>query len=114
MLDTNNPESKLAKLALNIFCYRIAKSIASFSASLSQLDGLIFTGGIGENSSWVREQIINQLSLLNFQICDKSNQVARFGANGNITTKSSRPCWVISTNEELVIAQQSTQLLSAN
>lgn len=114
MLDTNNPESKLAKLALNVFCYRIAKSIASFSASLSQLDGLIFTGGIGENSSWVREQIINQLSLLNFQICDKSNQAARFGANGNITTKSSRPCWVISTNEELVIAQQSAQLLSAN
>lgn len=111
MLDESNSDSEQAKLALTVFCYRIAKSIAAFSASLSQLDGLIFTGGIGENSSWVRQQILNQLSLLNFQVCDEANQAARFGASGNIATKLSRPCWVIATNEELVIAQQSAQLL---
>jgi len=111
MFDKDHPQSSQAKLALTVFCYRIAKSIASFTASLTSLDGLIFTGGIGENSSWVRQEIVNQLSLLNFHLCEKSNQSTRFGADGNIATKSSRPCWVIATNEELVIAQQSAQLL---
>ena len=54
MLDKSHPQSAQARLALTVFCYRIAKSIASFSASISKLDGLIFTGGIGENSAWVR------------------------------------------------------------
>jgi len=111
MLDENHAQSEQAKLALTVFCYRIAKSIASFSASLTKLDGLIFTGGIGENSSWVRKQILKQLSLLNFYVCEETNQATRFGASGNIGTESSRPCWVIATNEELVIAQQSAQLL---
>lgn len=112
MLDTNHPKSSQAKLALTVFCYRIAKSIASYSASLTELDGLIFTGGIGENSSWVREQILNQLSLLNFTVDSHKNEATRFGAYGNIATETSRGCWVIPTNEELVIAMQSAQLLS--
>ena len=112
MLDTNHPKSAQAKLALTVFCYRIAKSIASYSASLTQLDGLIFTGGIGENSSWVRAQIINQLTLLNFQLNSDANEATRFGASGNIAADNSRACWVIPTNEELVIAKQSAQLLN--
>ena len=104
-------QSAQAKLALTVFCYRIAKSIASFSASLTTLDGLIFTGGIGENSSWIRQQILSQLSLLNFHVCKEKNQATCFGASGNIATNKSRPCWVIATNEEFVIAQQSAQLL---
>lgn len=112
MLDTNNSNSEQAKLALTVFCYRIAKNIASYSASLTDLDGLIFTGGIGENSSWVRQEILKQLSLLNFHVCDESNQTTRFGVSGNIASESSRPCWVIPTNEELVIAQQTAQLLN--
>ena len=108
MFEENNIQ---AKLALTVFCYRIAKSIASFSASLHNLDGLIFTGGIGENSSFVREEIINQLSLLNFHVDSNKNQAKRFGQSGNIAFENSRPCWVIPTNEEWVIAQQSQQLL---
>jgi len=114
MLDKSHPQSAQAKLALTVFCYRIAKSIASFSASLSELDGLIFTGGIGENSSWVRQEIVNQLGLLNFHLREENNQATRFGTNGNIATNTSRPCWVIATNEEWVIAEQSAQLLKSN
>ena len=113
MLDDNHEQSVQAKLALTVFCYRIAKSIASFSASLTQLDGLIFTGGIGENSSWVRQQIVIQLNLLNFHVCPEKNQNMRFGASGNIATDTARSCWVIPTNEELVIAEQSAQLLNS-
>jgi acetate kinase len=114
MLDKSHPQSTQAKLALTVFCYRIAKSIASFSASLSELDGLIFTGGIGENSSWVRQEIINQLGLLNFYINKEKNQATRFGSSGNIAINTSRSCWVIATNEEWVIAEQTAQLLKLN
>lgn len=113
MLDKNHPKSAHAQLALTVFCYRIAKVIASFSASLKELDGLIFTGGIGENSAWVRKEIVNQLSLLNFQLCEERNQATRFGKVGIITHSTSRPCWVIATNEEWVIAEQSSQLLTS-
>lgn len=109
MLTDNNAQ---AKLAMTVFCYRIAKRIASYSASLTQLDGLIFTGGIGENSTWVRTEIVKQLGLLNFSLDEEKNQATRFGASGNIANKNSRACWVIATNEEWVIAKQSAQLLA--
>jgi acetate kinase len=108
MIEDNNSQ---ATLALTVFCYRIAKSIASYSSCLTQLDGLIFTGGIGENSSWIRTEIVKQLSLLNFSLDEEKNHETRFGASGNIATKGSRACLVIATNEEWVIAEQSAMLL---
>jgi len=110
-LKDKNPR---AKLALDVFCYRIAKSIASFSASLTSLDALIFTGGIGENSKLIRECIIAQLSLLNFYVSNDKNEACRFGNSGFINTAHSRNILVIPTNEEWVIAEQTAQLLSQN
>lgn len=106
-----NDKNPQAKLAMDIFCYRIAKQIAAYSASLTRLDGLIFTGGIGENSSYVRTQVVNQLSLLNFSIDETLNEATRFGKAGNISPSTSRPCLVIPTNEEWVIAIQTSQFL---
>ncbi len=108
MLEENNVQ---AKLALDIFCYRIAKSIASFSACLTCLDALIFTGGIGENSNWVREEVTKQLSLLNFKLNQDKNLTTRFGKSEDISTEQSRACLVVATNEEWVIAEQSKTLL---
>lgn len=108
---TDNKHTQ-ATLALDVFCYRIAKSIASFTASLTALDGIIFTGGIGENSDLIREKILAQLSLLNFTIDKQANTENRFGQSGLITTNTSRPAWVIPTNEEWVIAEQTLQLLN--
>jgi len=103
-----------AKLALSIFSYRIAKSIASFSAVFERLDGLIFTGGIGENSMLVREMVLSHLSLLNFKIDIEKNEKIRFGKTGLISSPHSRDCWVIPTNEELMIAKQTNDLLVYN
>ncbi len=102
---------KQAQLALEIFCYRIAKSIASFSVCFETLDGIIFTGGIGENSQRARAMILSQLSLLNFAEDPELNAATRFGKAGIISTQNSRACWVIPTNEEWVIAKQTYQLL---
>ena len=63
-------------------------------------------------SSWVRTQIIEQLTLLNFYLDEEKNQTTRFGASGNIATNDARACWVIATNEEWVIAEQSAQLVA--
>lgn len=108
---TNKPNCR-ATLALTVFSYRIAKMIASFTASLTELDAVIFTGGIGENSMLVRSMVLSQLSLLNFTVDENKNKTARFGQSGNITTNGSRACWVIPTDEEFVIAQQTQVLLS--
>lgn len=110
-LKDKNPR---AKLALDIFCYRVAKSIASFTASLTSIDALIFTGGIGENSTLIRANIIDQLSLLNFFVATDKNNACCFGNAGNIGTENSRPILVIPTNEEWVIAEQTSQLLFNN
>lgn len=101
-----------AKLALDIFCYRVAKTVASYSAALTELDGLIFTGGIGENSMLVREKVMSSLTLLGFNVDNAKNEATRFGAAGNISQDGSRPAWVIPTNEEWVIAEQTYQLLN--
>lgn len=104
--------NKAAKLALDIFCYRVAKMIASYSAALTELDGLIFTGGIGENSLLVRQQVLASLKLLGFEEDAEKNAATRFGASGNIAKDGTRACWVIPTNEEWVIAEQTYQLLN--
>ncbi|MEW6991702.1 acetate kinase [Colwelliaceae bacterium 6441] len=104
--------NKQAILALDIFSYRIAKSIASFSCNFTSLDGLIFTGGIGENSNLIRSLILSQLALLNFIEDSRANEAMRFGKSGCITKSNSTPCWVIPTNEEWVIAEQTFQLLN--
>ncbi|KZN45284.1 acetate kinase [Pseudoalteromonas luteoviolacea] len=100
-----------AKLALDIFCFRLAKQIASFAVPLGGIDALVFTGGIGENSDVIRASVVNQLSFLGFQLNNERNLAARFGSEGVITEGSSTPiAMVIPTNEELVIAQDAATL----
>ena len=103
----NNDEKAI--LALDVFCYRIAKTIASYSAALNKLDALVFTGGIGENSDYIREKVLSHLSLLGFELNEQQNIDCRFGQSGNIS--NSRPCLVIPTNEEWVIAEQTLQVI---
>ncbi|SET32294.1 acetate/propionate family kinase [Thalassotalea agarivorans] len=100
-----------AALALDMFCYRIAKSIASYCAALPSLDGVIFTGGIGENSALVRSKILKQLHLIGVQLDESRNNDTCFGKSGRITSDQGVAAWVIPTNEEWVIAKQTYQLL---
>ncbi|MEQ3527480.1 acetate kinase [Pseudoalteromonas sp. XMcav11-Q] len=100
-----------ATLALDIFCYRLAKQIASFLVPLNGLDALVFTGGIGENSDVIREKVVNQLNFLGMHINKECNLNARFGNQGVITDESHSPvAMVIPTNEEWVIANDAATL----
>ncbi|MEZ9051348.1 acetate/propionate family kinase [Vibrio sp. 10N.247.311.64] len=102
-----------AKLAFEVFTYRVSKYIASYLATLDSLDGIIFTGGIGENSLPIRREILNNLKILGFVEDVAGNESARFGAEGIIGKSEmlNALAMVIPTNEEFVIAQQSVELL---
>ncbi|ELY5141564.1 TPA: acetate/propionate family kinase [Vibrio vulnificus] len=102
-----------ATLAFQVFTYRVAKYIASYLAALDSFDGIIFTGGIGENSLPIRREILKNLKLLGFVEDEKGNEEARFGNAGVIATSAllNAVAMVIPTNEEFVIAQQSVELL---
>ncbi|MGC9461207.1 acetate/propionate family kinase [Vibrio genomosp. F10] len=102
-----------AKLAFEVFTYRVAKYVASYLATLDSLDGIIFTGGIGENSLPIRREILNNLKILGFVEDVAGNEAARFGAEGVIAKSEmlGAVAMVIPTNEEFVIAQQSVELL---
>ncbi|HCG8177154.1 acetate/propionate family kinase [Vibrio parahaemolyticus] len=102
-----------AALAFQVFTYRVSKYISSYLAALDSFDGIIFTGGIGENSMPIRREILKNLKLLGFVEDVKGNEVARFGNAGVIATSEllGAKALVIPTNEEWVIAQQSVELL---
>ncbi len=102
-----------ATLAFQVFTYRVAKYIASYLAALDSLDGIIFTGGIGENALPIRREILRNLKILGFVEDEQGNEQARFG-NAGIIARSEQlgaVALVVPTNEEFVIAQQSIELL---
>lgn len=97
-------------LAIDIFCFRLAKYVAAMMTSLSRLDALVFTGGIGENSARVRHQTLEHLRLLGFESNTELNESNGASSSGHIESKASRfPILVISTNEELVIAKEASR-----
>ncbi len=100
-----------ATLAIDVFCYRLAKSLAALSCALPSLDGLVFTGGIGENSSLIRAKTVAQLGLLNLHINDDANANCIRGKSGPIHQPGSRRILVVPTNEERQIAIEALALL---
>ena len=100
-----------AQLAMEVFCYRLAKSLASMACALPQLDGLIFTGGIGENSPLIRSKTVAHLRLLGLQLDDAANLRCIRGVAGEIQTSGSPRVLVVPTNEELQIALDTLNLI---
>jgi acetate kinase len=101
-----------AALAIEVFCYRLAKSLAAMSCALPQLDGLIFTGGIGENSPLIRSKTVAHLKLLNLALDKPANARTIRGASGPIQAYGHPRVLVVPTNEERQIAQDTLALLN--
>lgn len=98
---------ELAKLAIEIFCHRVAKFVASYMIYFNKLDALVFTGGIGENAANIRKNIISKLANLGFMIDHQKNS----NSETFINSKNSHNIMVIATNEELMIAQETQNLI---
>ncbi|MDF0750638.1 acetate kinase [Marinobacter sp. 71-i] len=96
-----------SQTAIDVFCFRLARYIGAMMASLKHLDALVFTGGIGENSSRVRKKVVKHLGLFGFSIDNELNNHHGGISKAHIEGADSRfRILVIPTNEELVIARE--------
>ena len=100
------------KLALDKFAYEVAKYVGAYAAALQGLDVLTFTAGVGENGITTRTAICEYLGFLGVKIDPEKNNVR--GKEALISTPDSKvQVWVIPTNEELMIAQDTAELVKA-
>jgi len=99
-----------AKLAIDVFCYRIKKYIGTYAAVLDTVDAVVFTGGIGENSVFMREKICNAVTQIGVQLDYAANKTA-IAKEAEINTKDSKvKVFVIPTNEQAAIANDTYEL----
>jgi acetate kinase len=103
-----------ARLALDVFVYRLAGTVAQMAAALGRVDGLVFTGGIGENSASVRAQTLARLGFLGFALDEAANAAAVRGGSGPVTRAGTLPALVVNTNEELMIARQTQDVVTGS
>ncbi len=102
-----------ARLAVEVFAYRIKKYLGAFAAVLGGLDGVVFTGGIGENARLVRSMALEGLEFLGLNLDGKRNEQPD-GERLISTEGSAVEIWVIPTNEEWIIAQDTYRIASGS
>ena len=101
-----------AKLALQMYAYRVKKYIGAYTAAMNGVDILVFTGGIGENSDLMREMICSEMDYLGIKLDADKNKGLR-GRAALISTEDSKvKVVVMPTNEELMIALDTERLVS--
>ncbi len=104
LLESDEPR---AKLAVDLFVYRIGRELGSLAAALGGLDALVFTGGIGEHAAVIRERVCRDAAWIGVEFDAAANNAG----GPRISTASSRvSAWVIPTNEELMIARHTHKL----
>ena len=99
-----------AKVALEVFAYRVVTTIGAYIAAMNGVDAIAFTAGIGENDKEIRKEIMSNFTYMGIQIDDEKNAVR--GENVKISTDDSRVAvCVIPTNEELAICRDTVAIL---
>ena len=103
-----------AILARKILKYQILKVVGSYIAALGGVDAIAFTGGLGENDADIREFVCEGLSFAGLQLDKDKNNNARFGNEGIISEEGSKiKAYVLLTDEEMVIAQDTQRIVEA-
>ena len=104
--------NEAAKLAIDAFCYRVAKYVGSYVAAMNGVDAIAFTGGIGENADVVRAKVLAYLGYLGIKMDPEMNK--KRGENFVLSTEDSKvKVAVIPTNEELAICRETVELVTA-
>ena len=104
--------NEAAALAIDAFCYRVAKYVGSYVAAMNGVDAIAFTGGIGENAGLVRGKVLSYLGYLGIQMDEEMNK--KRGENFVLSTADSKvKVAVIPTNEELAICRETVDLVKA-
>ena len=111
LTDARNAGDKKAKIAMDVFSYRVAKYIGSYAAAMNGVDDIVFTAGIGENDDYVREEVCKYLGYLGVDFDTEVNTGLR-GKEAELTKEGSKvKVFVIPTNEELAIARETLALV---
>ncbi|TCB35684.1 acetate kinase [Acinetobacter sp. ANC 4910] len=111
LIEASEQGNEDATLAIEVFCYRLAKSLAGLSCGLPRLDGLFFTGGIGENSAYIREKTMSYLPHFGFNLNKEQNNSLKRGTEGRIDAGTGPQIWVIPTDEEGRIAKETASVV---
>ena len=113
VLSESEKGNERAKLALDIFHYKVRAQIAAYAGIMGGVDVIVFTAGIGENSIVTRKESLRGLEFLGFRIDDEKNDVR--GKIQEISTEDSKiKVYLIPTNEELMIARDTVKLVKNN
>lgn len=111
LTDAMNAGDKKAKIAMDVFSYKVAKYIGSYAAAMNGVDDIVFTAGIGENDDYVRQEVCKYLGYLGVDFDFEVNTGLR-GKEVELTKEGSKvKVFVIPTNEELAIARETLALV---
>lgn len=113
LIEASEKGHENAALAIEIFCYRLAKALAALSCALPRLDGLLFTGGIGENASLIRKKTLDHMRVFNFKLDEAANLECTRGKAGQISAEGHPLVMVVPTNEERQIANETLEVIDA-
>jgi acetate kinase len=106
-------DDRRARLAIELFCYRVKKYIGAYLAAMNGADAVVFAGGIGENSAEIRARICKNLDWLGISLDAEANGKTINGAEGRIDVPGGRvQLWVIPTDEELLIARDTWRVVT--
>ena len=110
VLAASEEGNKRATLALEIFYYKVRTQIAAYAGAMGGVDAIVFTAGIGENSSITRKEILKGLEFFGLELNEENNEIR--GKIQEISTEDSRvKVYVVPTNEELMIARDTAKLV---
>ncbi|NUM81510.1 acetate kinase [bacterium] len=110
--EADEHDDRRAKLAIEIFCYRVRKYIGAYTAAMGGIDGIVFTGGIGENSDRIRQKVCEGLDWFGVKMDQNANKNLNAGKEGKFSASDSKVAlWVIPTNEELLIARDTVRCI---
>lgn len=103
-----------AQLTLDMLVYQIKKFIGAYAAAMNGVDAILFTGGIGENDAEIRGRICGDMEYLGVHMSDERNSAGSTGKDEKISADDSKvEVWVVPTNEELLIARDTYEIVSA-
>jgi acetate kinase len=113
LAEAHEHNDRRARLAIEIFCYRVRKYIGAYLAALGGADAIVFAGGIGENSPEIRARICEDLAWAGLTIDPLANGLLVGGREGRFSTdQSTLAAWVVPTDEELLIARDTFRVVS--
>jgi acetate kinase len=113
LAEAEEHDDRRARLAIEIFCYRVRKYVGAYAAALGGADAVCFAGGVGENAPVVRAKICEGLEFMGLALDPELNAATVNGREGCISAPGRRPAaWVIPTDEELLIARDTFRVVN--